>query len=307
MIWHLPLITAAALHAPAAPHTSQPPDTKSLVKVSLLARESQVKPGDTVHLAVVFDIASKWHIYWPGQNESGSPTNVTLTFPEGSGLTAGDITFPVPKRLLLSGDIIDYVHEDKAVLTIPVKVAADAKVGATFTVTANVEYLVCHESCIPGEATQKTTITIAEKTVRNDQHAKTFDKARDAQPKPQKDGFDAAATAKWEGEGGDTLVITAADAAVKQMTFYPSVGSAKLLDPIKSGQAKGNTLRLKFATGIQPVDGVVEIGSGNTAKAWSFRIKRPQAPGDTPKGPDKAPPEKPISPPTHPPKNPPVL
>ena len=285
MLWLLPIVAATALHAPA-----QPPDGSKLVKASLLVHDAKVKPGDTVQIAVVLDVAKGWHIYWPGQNDSGTPTLVTLTFPKDSGLTAGPVSFPVPKRHALPGDILDYVHEGKVILTIPVKVPATAKVGKDVAITAHVEYLVCHESCMPGEANETTHITIAEKTEPLPLSAKVIDDALAAQPKPQTDGFDAAATAKWEGDGAtQALVITAKDAKATRITFYPAHGAAKLTDPIKSGETKGagKPLRLTFEPDQKPVEGVVEVVSGNTTKSWSFRMARPQPPatGNTPQVP----------------------
>ncbi|MDP1660288.1 MAG: protein-disulfide reductase DsbD family protein [Phycisphaerales bacterium] len=268
-----PLVAATML----APYADQPAEPagkrKELVAVSLLPHDTAVKPGDTVQLAVVFDVAKDWHIYWPGQNDSGMATTVELSFPPGSGLTAGPVSFPIPKRYVEEGDILNYIHEGRVVVTVPVTVPATAPVGRAFKVTASVNYLVCKESCIPGEAVVSATFTTADKTAGNAADAKAIDDARAAQPKPQADGFDAAATAHWEGQ---TLVLTAKDAAVTQVTFFPSEGGAKLRNPLASGQSKGGTLKLAFDPGLKPVEGVVEFTSGNSRRAWAFHSARPQ-------------------------------
>ncbi|HYD01061.1 MAG TPA: protein-disulfide reductase DsbD domain-containing protein [Phycisphaerales bacterium] len=263
---------------PAAPGNKR----KEIVQVSLVARDTAVKPGDTTHVAVVFDIAKDWHIYWPGQNDSGMPTSIELSFPEASGFTAGSPAFPLPHRHTEEGDILNYIHEGKVVVTLPLKVPATAKVGQKVPITAKVEYLVCKTQCQPGDAAVTTSITVAEKPAGNAADAKLVDDARAAQPKAQSDGFDAAATAKWEGDGGTpaaprTLVIAAKDTAVTQMAFFPAEGGAKLIDPIKTGQVKGNTLKLAFEPGSKPVEGVVAIGTGKNTRSWSFSMSRPQA------------------------------
>lgn len=274
MPWLLPLVAVAAI----APAPAQPPTdkAKSLVKLSLLPHDSMVKPGDTVQVGVVLDVAKDWHLYWPGQNDSGTPVIVKLSFPPDSGLTVGAVSFPRPKRLVLPGDILDYVLDDKVVITVPVKVPVSAVVGRKIRISAAVEYLVCHDSCIPGEDNASANLVIADKTDGKESNAKTVDEARAAQPRPQAEGFAAAATAAWEGQ---TLVIAAKEATVTQSTFYPSADGAKLLDPIKSGQVKGKTLRLTFEPGLKPVDGVVEFTTGNAPKAWSFHLSRPAAEG----------------------------
>jgi DsbC/DsbD-like thiol-disulfide interchange protein len=290
MLWLLPIIATTALHAPA-----QPPADKSLVKASLLAHDTKVKPGDTVQLAVVLDVAKDWHIYWPGQNESGMATTVELTFPAGSGLTAGPVSFPVPKRHVEAGDIINYIHEGKVVLTVPVNVPATTAAGGSFKITANVSYLVCKDMCMPGEAAATVTIITADKAATGPD-AKTIDDARATQPKAQSDGFDAAVETKWEK---DTLVLTAKDASVTKVAFHPAANAAKLLDPIKTGEAKGKALRLTFDHTPKAVEGVVELTAGNTTKSWTLNLPRRQPAGATPSPakPEtpKAPAEKPIT------------
>lgn len=276
MLWLLPIVAATALHAPA-----QPLDGSKLVKASLLVHDAKVKPGETVQLAVVLDVAKGWHIYWPGQNESGMATTVEFTFPKDSGLTAGPVSFPAPHRHVEAGDIINYTHEGKVILTVPVKVPSTVAAGTSFKVTANVSYLVCKDSCLPGEATLTTTLATAEQSVPGPD-AKSIDDARSAQPRAQADGFDSAILSKWDG---DTLTLTAKDASVTGAIFCPAEGGAKLLEPIKTGQAKGGTLRLAFEPGPKPAQGVVELTSGNGKKAWSLHIAR-TVPAVTPKEPE---------------------
>lgn len=287
MFWLLPIVAASALLAPLAEQPADPfGKRKELVKVTVVPRDTMVKPGETVQVGVVLDVAKDWHVYWPGQSDTGTPTTVELTFPSDSGFTAGAVTFPVPKRHALPGDILDYILEGKVIVTVPVKVPTSATIGRKVHITAKVNYLVCNESCQPGDATVDAAVVIADKTDGKESSAKLIDDARAAQPKPQAEGFDAAASAKWDGQ---TLVLVAKEAAVTQFTFYPSDGAAKLLTPIKSGQAKGKSLRLEFEPGLKPVDGVVELTSGNTAKAWTFHMARPQPPAVTP-APPAAPP-----------------
>ncbi|HZW07843.1 MAG TPA: protein-disulfide reductase DsbD domain-containing protein [Phycisphaerales bacterium] len=281
MPWLLPVVVVAAATSLAALQPATPGNKrKEIVEVSLVARDTSVKPGDTTHVAVVFDIAKDWHIYWPGQNGSGMPTSIQLEFPPGSGFTAGAPAFPLPHRHTEEGDILNYIHEGKVVVTLPIKVPATAKAGQKVPVTAKVEYLVCKTQCQPGDAAVTATITVADKAAANPADAKLVDDALAAQPKPQSDGFDAAATAKWEGDAAradapQTLVIAAKDAAAGQIAFFPADAAAKLLDPIRAGQVKGNTLRLSFEPGSKPVEGVVVIGTGKNARSWSFSMSRP--------------------------------
>lgn len=270
MHWSLP-----ALILGAAPlHNAQPPDEahKDLVKVAVVQRDRTVKPGETTLLGFTFTIKKDWHIYWPGQNDSGTPTTIAITPPKGSGVTAGPIAFPTPKRHLLPGDILDYVLEGTVTLTLPITVPASAKPGQTLPITAQVDYLVCKESCIPGEATLSTTITVAETTTPDPASAHLFAAAAKSHPKPQSEGFETAFGVTWSG---DTLTLTASDPKTTRLTFSPADGGAKLLQPAKTGSVSGKTLTLAFEPGAKPAAGVVELTTGNTSTAWTFSLHRP--------------------------------
>src|SRR5262245_15955955 len=79
-------------------------------KVSLVSEKRTVTRGSNFLLAVRFDLEPGWHIYWKGQNDTGYPPSVTLDLPEG--FRTGEILWPVPKRLVSPGNILDHVYND---------------------------------------------------------------------------------------------------------------------------------------------------------------------------------------------------
>ena len=131
-----PLATAAAGATAETPH----------VKAGLLAPASAVQPGETIHLGVRQRIIDHWHTYWINPGDSGLPTQIAWTLPDGARADA--IEWPAPSRFA-TGPVSNYGYAGEVTLLSPIHVPADLKPGARFPVKATVDWLVCNEVCIP--------------------------------------------------------------------------------------------------------------------------------------------------------------
>ena len=67
------------------------------VRAELAAEQTSVAPGESLWLALAFTIKPNWHTYWRTPGDSGFPTSITWTLPEG--ITAGPLQWPPPERL----------------------------------------------------------------------------------------------------------------------------------------------------------------------------------------------------------------
>jgi DsbC/DsbD-like thiol-disulfide interchange protein len=130
-----------------------------LVHPILVADVSAIQPGESFRLGVAIKIDPSWHIYWKNPGDSGLPTRVKLDLPVG--FTAGEVQFPVPKKLTLPGDIINYSYEDQTMLIVPISVSKDVSVGSTANLKAKIIWLVCQEMCLPGKADVAITLPVA--------------------------------------------------------------------------------------------------------------------------------------------------
>jgi thiol:disulfide interchange protein DsbD len=97
---------------------------------------------------IYFELEPGWHVYWVNPGDSGEPPSVKWTLP--AGITAEQMLFPIPKRLPL-GPLMDYGYEGKVALPIRLTLAKDLA-SKKVHLTANVNWLVCREVCIPGNA-----------------------------------------------------------------------------------------------------------------------------------------------------------
>src|SRR5205814_10225203 len=117
---------------------------------TLLADVDSVKAGKPFTLGVLLKIKPGWHVYWKNPGDSGLPTRVTWTMPEG--FTAGELRFPIPTRFDQPGDIIGYGYHDELHLTATVTPPKNLDAGKPLTFGADVAWLVCEKVCLPGKA-----------------------------------------------------------------------------------------------------------------------------------------------------------
>ena len=97
---------------------------------------------------IYFELEPGWHVYWINPGDSGEPPSVKWTLP--AGITAEQMLFPIPKRLPL-GPLMDYGYEGK--VAFPIRLTLAKKLASKkIHLTARVNWLVCREVCIPGNA-----------------------------------------------------------------------------------------------------------------------------------------------------------
>lgn len=234
-----------------------------LVTCEMVPEFTSVKQGTTFRVAVVLNVAPKWHVYWAGQNDSGMPVGITVTSPQEP--TIGPVKGPAPQRHVASGDILDYIHEGRVVYTFEVKAPANTASGQGLELSANIEYLVCDDNgCIPGKANVKTRVTIVKDESTGPASSVELIKGA-IEKQPKETGWKEAVEAKMQGE---QLTLMAKDEGTTEMTFYPADRGNKLIDPIKSGTVKGKMLMLQFESMMKKVEGVLEIKGGKHAGVY---------------------------------------
>src|SRR6187551_2078126 len=116
------------------------------VQAQLLASVQAVQPGAEIYLGLNQKIIPHWHTYWINPGDSGTPTTIEWTLPDGA--SASDIIWPAPNRVSM-GPITNYAYENDVTLLTKITIPADAKPGEQFTTHALVDWLVCEAECIP--------------------------------------------------------------------------------------------------------------------------------------------------------------
>lgn len=184
----------------------------------LLLSHETAKPGETVMAGVQLRMAPKWHTYWENGGDSGAPTTVAWTLPEG--FSAGPILWPVPERYVAEG-LVTYVYHDIITLLVPISIPANAPAGP-IDIKAKVSWFECNENCAPGSAPVSARLTIGPES-KLSANAGSIEAARKKLPAPKPAGF---ARASWSG-GADkqrSLAVewtAAAGTSATKFDFYP--------------------------------------------------------------------------------------
>src|ERR1700728_141868 len=84
------------------------------VQADLLSDVSAVQPGKPFWLGVRLKVDPGWHVYWKNPGDSGLPTRVKFSLPDG--FTADALQFPAPQRLVLPGGIVCFGYENSVML-----------------------------------------------------------------------------------------------------------------------------------------------------------------------------------------------
>jgi thiol:disulfide interchange protein DsbD len=148
-------MATALFAAPMVAVAQDVPDDGPHATVSLIAETRTIAPGQKLHVALVQKIQKGWHTYWVNPGDSGLPTTIDWKLP--SGLTAGDIQWPAPKRIPF-GPLMSYGYEDWVVLPITVTVPQNLPTGGDITLAGHANWLVCSNVCVPEESDVKLVL-----------------------------------------------------------------------------------------------------------------------------------------------------
>jgi thiol:disulfide interchange protein DsbD len=136
-----------------------PAAVEAQVKATLVSSVTSVQPGQPFNVALRLEHSGHWHTYWinPG---TGLATTLAWNLP--AGFTATDIQWPAPTALKDSGGhIIGNGYEGDTYLPVTITPPADLAPGTTVTLVVYAEWLMCEESCIPGEANLQITLPVS--------------------------------------------------------------------------------------------------------------------------------------------------
>ena len=220
------LILGTLLASSAAFPLSGPTVATANVKARLITEAAAVGPGQTLWVALEFNIRDGWHTYWRNPGDSGEATTLAWTLPPG--FAAGQIVWPTPHRFELP-PLVNYGYANHVMHLVQITAPTDLKVGAPIALTAKASWLVCSDVCIPEDAELQLTIPTAAaraaSAATDPAEASLFAAARADLPSAA-----PAATAARLQNG--KLVITlgkewgATLSQIKSLTFFPYDGDS---------------------------------------------------------------------------------
>jgi thiol:disulfide interchange protein DsbD len=247
---------------------------EQLVKVRLATDAPVIGPGQTIHLAAIFTIAPNWHIYWANPGDSGAPTNLTVTVPDG--FTVGRTLFPRP--MAFTDEIgTTYGYERQVVLFVPVTAPRDLQAGE-IEFKVDVFYLVCRERCLMGNIERTQRVRAAAAAVRAEKEGPEGRVLRgyfQRLPRPLEEllGSDARL-------GRGRLTLTGPAHANEEIEFFPlpvpgvTIGKPDII-------VEADRFRLVVTYDVQPqnalggamsVKGVLGLGKRGSDPCYHFEL-----------------------------------
>ena len=128
------------------------------METELVVETTSIKPGQPFWAGLRMKMDEHWHTYWRNPADSGLPTKIHWTLPDG--FQAGEINWPYPQKIVL--DILaSYGYEGETLLLVEIKPPADLKPGGTADIGAFASWLVCADICLPGESGYQVTLPVS--------------------------------------------------------------------------------------------------------------------------------------------------
>ena len=208
-IGFLPLFILLCVSRPdllAAP--TDPANQTGHTRINLLADVREIRPGIPFTVGVMLHMDKGWHTYWRNPGESGLPTELRWSLPQG--FTAGTIGWPLPEKTIEDGDLLTFAYSGDIMLVVPVTPPADLVAGTAATLRVDASWLECERTCVPGEGHASLVLPVRDK-LPDPANTELFSRYRAVLPLPSGTSNPVRVTA----EVRDTMIVVRVSAAPK--------------------------------------------------------------------------------------------
>jgi thiol:disulfide interchange protein DsbD len=192
--------------------------TTEQVRAELMAHAPDgADAGKTVWVGLQLAHQPQWHTYWKNSGDSGQPTSLNWTLP--TGVLAGDIAWPTPKKLPI-GNLANYGYDGTVLLPVPLTITPDFKpspISPELEVKLHASWLVCKLECVPQDGDFVLRLPVKSSTALNKAE---FDASFQATPTALKDASSVVIT-------GNQLKVTVNGLPTalqgKSLDFFPEM------------------------------------------------------------------------------------
>ena len=250
------------------------------VEAEIISRLAAVQPGQQIEVALRLKIIDHWHTYWQNPGDSGLPTKLTWTLPEG--FSAGPIEWPYPKPLPL-GPLMNFGYDGEVLHLVKLQTPTSLKSSSNITLKAKAEWLVCSDVCIPESADLSIDLPVVGSSPLPDSRwTSAFREAQLALP-----GTLPGWKTEARIENGKAILTLAAPPGVKveasELYFYPLrdeiIANAGRQVPGKTADSLSVTIPMAdpVNTTLKSLDGVLvsKTGWGSAYAGKAVAISAP--------------------------------
>ena len=129
---------------------------------SLVADVARATPGTSMTVGVLLRMDPGWHTYWVNPGESGLATTVRWTVPPG--VVVSDLLWPLPEKTIEAGEVLTYGYSNETMLLAKVQFPTAMPAQGAVKLQAEISWLECQKTCVPGSVTVTLTIPIGEQS-----------------------------------------------------------------------------------------------------------------------------------------------
>jgi thiol:disulfide interchange protein DsbD len=168
-----------------APPVTAAPVRSDHIEAELVAEQTAWLPGATNWVALRLKPEAGWHTYWRNPGDSGLPTTLKWSLPQG--WSAGEIQWPYPQPHKL-GDLTNYGYSEETLHLVALQLPARSRnevSGGVVSVQALAKWLVCADICIPGQAELSLGLPLAEIATADPVWSPRFEDARRRLPRAE--------------------------------------------------------------------------------------------------------------------------
>ena len=244
--------------------------------------------GGTIALGLSQVMQPGWHTYWRNPGESGEPTTLSWTLPQG--ITASEINWPHPERIPF-GELANYGYSNRVLLPVDVTLPAGLVPGTQVTLRVEAAWLACKDICVPENATLELTLPVVEgEPQANPQWRDDFARAREAQP--LKDG---PFSARFDVRAGNVTLYFEPPAGARiepeGILFFPFTRGLIKASAPQVPQAAGDGFAMRLPPGwrlrdpaqleaTKAIEGVLVVPArdGSPARAFELSLARGAVP-----------------------------
>ncbi|MEW5795143.1 MAG: protein-disulfide reductase DsbD domain-containing protein [Candidatus Zixiibacteriota bacterium] len=180
------------------------------VWAELVASTDTARMGEPFEVGVLLKIDPEWHVYWKYSGDAGLPTDIRWTVPDG--WSVGELQWPIPTRFVENGPLTTYGYVDSVLLTAEVRPPDNIEPGAAVRLGAQVNWMVCHDECIPGKATLTLDLPMAgvhSLSVQTSTHALRFRALQELLPvASDRAGWSAQAELSPDSTNDKAMIVT---------------------------------------------------------------------------------------------------
>ena len=197
-------------------HHSISAQQKSLAEARLVVDSFSSGKDSIISLGVLINLQDDWHIYWRNPGDSGLPTDIELSLP--NGITASEIKFPIPK-IFASDEIVNYGYGHLVLFLFDVNVPENYS-SKEINISAKINSLICKEMCKAFDTTVTISLDMSKDFTAEESISRLFEATRKMIPE-QNRNLNIIAESKSNYVYLKVFVNENENQNIKGIQFYP--------------------------------------------------------------------------------------